>query len=142
MKNILSDENNFKRAIKYVAKYNRNNPNERYNNRNLEKSASPLGRRPRYKDYPQNTSPLRKVLNITREPLYRYENTISNDSVNDIYQNRLNNKKENNRNNKEEYYDIEISSINENGMPQSKSPEQIKYKNNVMKTEDNDDDIK
>ena len=74
MKNILSDENNFKRAMKYVAKYNRNNPNERYNNRNLEKSASPLGRRSRYKDYPQNTSPLRKVLNITREPLYRYEN--------------------------------------------------------------------
>ena len=49
MKNILSDENNLKRAIKYVTKYNRNNPNERYNNRNLEKSASPLGRRPKYK---------------------------------------------------------------------------------------------
>ena len=134
MKNIFSDENTLKRAINFVTKHNRVSPNERYRSRNFEKSASPLGRRQRYPDYNQTITPLRKVLNITREPLYSYNNTMTNASGNDYNINRINNKKD-------DYYDIEISSINENGMPQSKSPQHIKYKSNNIRNEDNDDDI-
>ena len=138
MSNILSDENNFKRAIKYVTKYNQKSPSERHNYRNIEKSASPLGQRPKYRDYALNATPIRRVLNITKEPLYRYNNTMNNDLGNDLYLNK--NNKDNIRKNKEEYYGVEISSVKENGMPQSKSPEQIKYKNdNIRNDEDNDD---
>ena len=129
IKNLISNENNLKRAIKYVAEYNRNNSIERYNIRNLEKSASPLGRRQRYKykDFNQTTAPIRQVLNITRDPLFKsIDIKYNNTSINDIPRNI--------NKNKDEFNEIEISSINENGMPKSKSPD----KNNI---ENNDDDI-
>ena len=134
MKTLLADENSLKKAINYVTRHNRFSPNERYRNRYLEKSASPLGRRQKYQDNNQTVTPLRKVLNITREPFYSYNNTLTNASGNDNNQNRVNNKKEEN-------YDIEISSINENGMPQPKSPQQVKYKSNYIRNEENEDDI-
>ena len=126
MENILSDENNKKRALKYVSKYNKNLSAEK-NRKNLEKSASPLDRRNKQRDYNENTTPIpmRKILNITaKEPFYKINdnkiNMLNNNSGNDLYFNKTNNN--------EECYDIEISSINENGMPQSKSPEPFKIK--------------
>ena len=139
MENILSNENNFKRAMKYVSSYNKNYQNDKFFYRNTEKSASPLGRRTQYKNLYENTTPLRKVLNITRQPLIeKYNNTKNIDVGNDVYFTKINNKNKNN----DECYDIEISSINDNGIAQSKSPEEIKYKNKNIKTEDNEDDIK
>ena len=130
MKSILSNENNLKRAIKYVSKYNQSTSNETHINRNLEKSASPLGRsrRQRNNEYNPNTTPIRRLLNITKEPLY-HQNNIKYENQKDINKN------------KEELYEIEISSINENGMPKSKSPEKINYLNNNINIENNDDDI-
>ena len=130
---IYSDEKNLKRAIKYVTKYNRNNSNEKYNYKNTEKSASPFRRRPIYEEYNLNTTPIRRVLNITREPLFRpiqknYVHIMKNDFGNDLICNKINNINENNRNNTEDYYDIEISSINENGMHKEKMTEQIRNK--------------
>ena len=106
IKNILSNENNLKKAIKYVSEYNRNNSVERRNYRNIEKSASPLGlnQRFKYNEFNQSTTPIRRVLNLTRD--LKYNTNI----------------------NKSKDYEIEISSINENGMPKSKSKEKEKKK--------------
>ena len=119
IKNILSNENNLKKAIKYVSEYNRNNSVERRNYRNIEKSASPLGlnQRFKYNELNQSTTPIRRVLNLTRDLKY-------NTNVN-----------------KSKDYEIEISSINENGMPKSKSKEKEKKEEKNNLRENNDDDI-
>ena len=110
---------NLKKAIKYVSEYNRNNSVERRNYRNIEKSASPLGlnQRFKYNEFNQSTTPIRRVLNLTRD--LKYNTNI----------------------NKSKDYEIEISSINENGMPKSKSKEKEKKEEKNNLRENNDDDI-
>ena len=126
MENILSNENNFKRAMKYVSSYNKNYQNDKFFYRNTEKSASPLGRRTQYKNLYENTTPFRKVLNITRQPLIeKYNNTKNIDVGNDVYFTKINNKNKNN----DECYDIEISSINDNKKSEIKNNKSEKANN-------------
>ena len=74
--NVVSDENNKPKSIKYPNSKTRNfqNPEENQVQRDLERSISPKGNRKRPLDYGGEgnieTSPIRKVLNLSREPYY------------------------------------------------------------------------
>ena len=88
MEDIFADDNNKKKALKYIIQKNRNmqSPDSKKVSKRLEKSASPMGRGGKDKDYADDSreeTPIRKVLNLSREPYYSAVgnkfNTINND---------------------------------------------------------------
>jgi hypothetical protein len=165
LQNILSDENNKKKALKFMALKNRNfqSPKSKQKEKRLEKSFSPRGRGGRNRDYEEDSreaTPIRKVLNLSREPYYsaigKKFNTINNDNPrtkNNLRNlNRKNYKDQYNQeeddedyyNNQKSYYnpeenpnDLEFSSIKgDERYPRgkiSKSPEPIKLRNNFSR---------
>ena len=146
MEEIFSDENNKNKAIKYVIQVgkNKNMKSPYKGSKRFDKSASP-GNRRKYQRDPQDSNeatPLRKVLNLNKEPFYTTSrnkfNTINNEptsAMNNLkkktnnksngkkYKTQYNEEDENYYDNKENYInpedsqnvdnDLEISSIND-----------------------------
>lgn len=146
MEDIFSDENNKNKAIKYVIQVGKNKnmktPDE--GPKRFDKSASP-GNRRKYQREVQDSNeatPLRKVLNLNKEPYYSTSrnrfNTINNEPTSGMnnlkkktnnksngkkYKTQYNEEDENYYDNKENYMnpedsqnvenDLEISSIND-----------------------------
>ena len=121
MEDILSDENNKKKGIKYVTKKNRDiqSPGIKQVPRRIEKSVSPRGRGGYDMDYGEDSrdeTPIRKVLNLSREPYFsavgKRFNTISTDNKPSIRTrnnmrniNRKNYRNTSNDGDDEDYYD-------------------------------------